>query len=362
VNDTLGAATTQRLEPIVTGAEPEVVGPHLAGVLHDPRWRECRVALIAGGKSNLTYRVASDAGEVVLRRPPLGHVLPTAHDMAREFRVQSALYGTGVPVPRMFCLADSSGVLGVPFYLMERVVGHVCRDRLPPGYADSPAGRAAVGGALIATLARLHAVDPAAAGLADFGRGAGFMQRQLRRWSAQWDSSRTAELPALDALREGLAAAVPEQAAVTIVHGDYRLDNTILHPARPGEIAAVLDWEMSTLGDPLADLGALLAYWSEPDDDDVLAAARVVPSVTATDGFPRRAEVIQRYAELTGFDVSGIAWYLAFAYFKLAVVCQGIAARAAGGAMLGPGFDDAQAIVRPLIRAGHHALAGAALR
>jgi aminoglycoside phosphotransferase (APT) family kinase protein len=359
VSDTLGAAAAQRLEPIVTGAEPEVVGPYLAGVLHDPRWRECRVALIAGGKSNLTYRVACEAGEVVLRRPPLGHVLPTAHDMAREFRVQSALYGRGVPVPRTYHLAEAPGVLGVPFYLMERVVGHVCRDRLPPGYAETPAGRAAIGDALIATLARLHATDPAAAGLADFGRGAGFMKRQLRRWSAQWDGSKTAELPALDALREDLAAALPEQAAVTIVHGDFRLDNTILHQARPGEIAAVLDWEMSTLGDPLADLGALLAYWSQPDDDDMLVAARVVPSVTAAPGFPSRDEVVRRYAELTGFGVSPVGWYLAFAYFKLAVVCQGIAARVAGGAMLGSGFEDVQAIVEPLVQAGRRVLAGA---
>jgi aminoglycoside phosphotransferase (APT) family kinase protein len=352
-------AVTQRLEPIATGAEPEVIGPFLAEVLHDARWRECSVALISGGKSNLTYRVACDAGEAVLRRPPLGHVLPTAHDMAREFRVQSALYGTGVPVPRTWYLGGEDSVLGVPFYLMERVVGHICRNQLPPGYGETPADRAAIGGALVDTLACLHVTDPAAVGLGDFGRGTGFMERQLRRWSKQWEASKTAELPALDALRGSLAGTVPEQAAVTIVHGDFRLDNTILHPVRPGEIVAVLDWEMSTLGDPLADLGAMLAYWSEPDDDDLLVSARVVPSVTAADGFPRRAEIVRRYADITGFDVSRIGWYLAFAYFKLAVVCQGIAARVAGGAMLGPGFEDAQAIVEPLVEAGQRVLAGA---
>jgi aminoglycoside phosphotransferase (APT) family kinase protein len=350
--------TAQRLQPIVTGAEPEIVGPHLAEVLHDARWRECSVALISGGKSNLTYRVACDAGEVVLRRPPLGHVLPTAHDMAREFRVQSALHGTRVPVPRTLYLADSGGVLGVPFYVMERVVGHVCRNQLPPGYGDTAAEREAIGGALIETLAYLHATDPAAVGLADFGRGAGFMERQLRRWSRQWEGSKAADLPALDALRDELARTVPGQAAVAIVHGDYRLDNSVLHPTRPGQIVAVLDWEMSTLGDPFADLGALLAYWSEAGDDEVLAAARIIPPVTAAAGFPTRGEIVRRYAEITGFDVADIAWYRAFAYFKLAVVCQGVAARAAGGAMLGSGFEDAQAIVEPLVRAGHHVLAG----
>jgi aminoglycoside phosphotransferase (APT) family kinase protein len=348
--------TAQRLEPIATGAEPAVIGPHLAEVLHDPRWRDCQVALISGGKSNLTYRVASDAGEVVVRRPPLGHVLPTAHDMAREHRVQSALERTRVPVPRTLWLEDGDGPLGVSFYVMERVVGHICRNDLPAGYADSEAQRAAIGRALIDTLAQLHAVVPEEVGLAEFGRPAGFMERQLRRWSQQWERSKTTDLPALDSLRDALVAALPAQRAAAIVHGDYRLDNTILHPSRPGEIVAVLDWEMSTLGDPLADLGALLAYWSEPNDDEVFAAARVVPPVTAAAGFPTRAQVVERYATVTGFDVTDLAWYRAFAYFKLAVVCQGIAARAAGGAMLGSGFEQAQGLVAPLVRAGQHVL------
>ena len=352
-------STAQRLEPITTGAQPEVVGPHLAEVLHDPRWRDGQVALISGGKSNLTYRVASDAGEVVLRRPPLGHVLPTAHDMAREYRVQSALAGSGVPVPRTLYLAGADSVLGAPFYLMERVVGHVCRDALPAGYADSRDERAAIGDALVATLARLHVIEPAQAGLADFGRPEGFLERQLRRWSRQWDSSKTADLPALDALRDELAGALPPPRPPAIVHGDFRLDNTMLHPTRPGQIVAVLDWELSTLGDPLADLGTTLAYWGHADDDEVLSAARIMPPVTASAaGFPARRAVVERYAELTGFDVTGIGWYQAFAFFKLAVICQGIARRAAGGAMLGSGFDEAQGLVEPLVRAGQHVLDG----
>jgi aminoglycoside phosphotransferase (APT) family kinase protein len=349
--------TAQRLEPIATGAEPEIVGPLLSEVLHDRRWRDCDVALIAGGKSNLTYRVACDAGEVVLRRPPLGHVLPTAHDMVREYRVQTALGPTEVPVPRTLYLGDANGALGVPFYLMERVLGHVCRNQLPPGYGETVEDREAIGRALIKTLAHLHAIDPATVGLGDFGRPSGFMERQLRRWSGQWQRSKIADLPALDALRDELARSLPRERTATIVHGDFRLDNTVLHPTTPGEIVAVLDWEMSTLGDPFADLGALLAYWSEMGDNEILTAARMMPPVTAESGFPTREHVVRSYAEITGFDTSGIAWYWAFAYFKLAVICQGIAARAAGGAMLGSGFDDAQRVVEPLVRAGRHVLA-----
>jgi aminoglycoside phosphotransferase (APT) family kinase protein len=348
--------TAQRLQPITKGAEPAVVGPLLAEALHDPRWLGCDVALISGGKSNLTYRVACDAGEVVLRRPPLGHVLPTAHDMRREHRVLQALDGTAVPVPRVLHLGAADGPLGVDFYVMERVVGHVCRNALPPGYADGPEPRAAIGEALLDVLADLHVVDPDAAGLEGFGRPAGFVERQLRRWSKQWEATKAAEHPALDALRDELARTLPTQRAAAIVHGDYRLDNTVLHPTAPGRIVAVLDWEMSTLGDPLCDLGTLLAYWSEDDDDDVLAAARVMAPVTAADGFPTRADLVRRYATRTGFDVSDVGWYQAFAFFKLAVICQGIAARAAGGAMLGSGFDDAQRLVAPLVAAGRRLL------
>jgi aminoglycoside phosphotransferase (APT) family kinase protein len=348
--------TAQRLQPITTGAEPRLVGPLLAEALHDPRWLACDVALISGGKSNLTYRVACDAGEVVLRRPPLGHVLPTAHDMRREHRVLQALEGTAVPVPRVLHLGGADGPLGVDFYVMERVLGHVCRNALPPGYADGPAHRAAIGEALLDVLAGLHAVDPAAVGLADFGRPAGFVERQLRRWSKQWEASKSSELPALDGLRDELARTLPPQRAAAIVHGDYRLDNTVLHPTTPGRIVAVLDWEMSTLGDPLTDLGTLLAYWSEATDDDVIAAARIMAPVTAADGFPTRSELMDRYAARTGLDVSDVGWYQAFAFFKLAVVCQGIAARAAGGAMLGSGFDDAQRLVAPLVAAGRRLL------
>ncbi len=349
--------TAQRLERVTTGADPEIVGPMLADILHDPRWLDCDVALISGGKSNLTYRVACDAGEVILRRPPLGHILPTAHDMGREYRVMTALADTAVPVPRTFHLGDADSPLGAPFYVMERVVGHICRNSIPAGYAETPDDRHRVGEALVDVLADLHTVDPATIGLAEFGRPAGFMERQLRRWSQQWVASKTADLPALDALRDNLVAALPEQQTSAIVHGDYRLDNTILHPTEVGTIVAVLDWEMSTLGDPLADLGAMLAYWSEAGDSEVLRRARIMAPVTAGEGFPTRAEIIERYARRSGTDVSMINWYQSFAYFKLAVVCQGIAARAAGGSMVGGGFDNAEGLVAPLVEAGRQQLA-----
>jgi aminoglycoside phosphotransferase (APT) family kinase protein len=349
--------TAQRLERITTGADPEIVGPMLGELLHDPRWLKCDVALISGGKSNLTYRVACDAGEVILRRPPLGHILPTAHDMGREYRVMTALAGTAVPVPRTFHLGDADSPLGASFYVMERVVGHICRNALPPGYADTPERCRKIGDALVDVLADLHTVDPGSVGLAEFGHPAGFMERQLRRWSRQWEASKTVDLPALDALRDALVAAMPEQRASAVVHGDYRLDNTILHPTEVGTIVAVLDWEMSTLGDPLADLGAMLAYWSEANDSEVLRRARIMAPVTACDGFPTRTEIIERYALRTGIDTSDIGWYQAFAYFKLAVVCQGIAARAAGGSMVGGGFDEAERLVAPLVEAGRQQLA-----
>ena len=348
--------TAQKLERITTGADPDIVGPLLADVLHDPRWTECDVALISGGKSNLTYRVACDAGEIILRRPPLGHILPTAHDMVREYRVLSALDGTAVPVPRTLYMGEE---LGAPFYVMERALGHICRNALPDGYADAPEDRRAIGEGLVDVLAALHSIDPKEIGLGEFGRPAGFMERQLRRWSTQWEATRVDDMPALDALRDELVRRLPPERGHAIVHGDFRLDNTVLHATRPGRIVAVLDWEMSTLGDPLTDLGALLSFWSEDGDDEVLTAARIVAPVTAAEGFPSRAEVLERYAAKTGFDVSDAAWYQAFAFFKLAVVCQGIAARAAGGAMVGSGFDDAQRLVAPLVAAGRHHVASA---
>jgi aminoglycoside phosphotransferase (APT) family kinase protein len=315
------------------------------------------VSLIAGGKSNLTFRVEAAAGAVVLRRPPLGHVLPTAHDMVREHTVMSALARTDVPVPTMLDLCTDLAVLGAPFYVMELVDGHVCRDGLPAGYADDPADRRRIGEGLVDVLAALHAVDPGTVGLADFGRPEGYLERQVRRWVKQWDATRIAGHDPLDALAVDLAAAVPTTQRHAVVHGDYRLDNTVLDPHEPGRIAAVLDWEMSTLGDPLADLGILLGYWSQADDTGARLEALVVPAATVLPGFPTRREVAEHYAARTGLDLTPLPWYAAFAAFKLAVVCAGIVARVEGGAMVGDGFDGIGDRIRPLVEMGRSTLA-----
>lgn len=335
----------------VPGADPRVLGPYLARELGDERWREPTVEVVTGGRSNLTYFVGSPAGSVVLRRPPLRAVRPTAHDMTREHRVLSGLAGTAVPVPRPLLLCTDPDVLGAPFYVMERVDGVIARATLPDGYAPEPADRAAMTGALVDVLADLHAVDPAAVGLAGFGRPEGYLDRQLRRWAGEWQALHTGDLPAVDALAAELVARAPAGApAGPVVHGDYRLDNVVLDPADPGRVAAVLDWEMSTLGDPLADLGLLVVYWQPA------AAASVTPSVTWLPGFPGRTAVVQRYAARTGRDVSALPWYVAFGYFKLAVVVAGIVARQRAGAMADNTDDGLGASIGPLAEAGRDAL------
>ena len=343
------------------GAAPSVVGPYLATALAEPGWTDCTVTLIAGGKSNLTYRVDAAPGALVLRRPPLGHVLPTAHDMVREHTVMSALAGTAVPVPGMRHLCTDAAVLGQPFYVMELVEGHVCRESLPAGYADDPAQRRAVGEGLVDVLADLHSVEPAAVGLGEFGRPAGYLERQVRRWTKQWDATRIVGHGALDQLAADLAADVPATQRHTVVHGDFRLDNTLLHPTEPGRVAAVLDWEMATLGDPLADLGVLLGYWSQADDSGARTDATVVPAATVLPGFATRAEVAAQYAARTGLDLTPLPWYSAFAAYKLAVVCAGIVARARGGAMVGDGFDGIEQRIAPLVEIGRSTLADRAL-
>jgi aminoglycoside phosphotransferase (APT) family kinase protein len=284
--------------------------------------------LFAGGRSNLTFLVRDAAGAAwVLRRPPLSGVLPSAHDMAREYRIISALRGTAVPVPGAVGLCQDPAVTGAPFYVMDYVDGVVPRDQATVERSFDPRRRAAVTASLVDALVALHGVDPDAVGLGELGRREAYVERQLRRWGRQWEQSKTRELPAIDEVGRRLAARVPpQQGPAAIVHGDYRLDNLILSPA--GEVVAVLDWELCTLGDPLADVGLLMVYWSEPGDQ----VQPLSSAPTAMPGFPSRAEVAAAYAAGSGRDLSELDFYVALGYWKLAVILEGVYARSAMGA------------------------------
>ncbi|MEW2630397.1 phosphotransferase family protein [Streptomyces sp. NPDC048389] len=287
--------------------------------------------LIQGGRSNLTYAVTDGTSRWVVRRPPLGHVLATAHDMKREHRVISALAPTAVPVPRPVVLCEDESVVGSPFYVMEFVEGTPYRtaEQLAPLGAERT--RAAVL-SLTDTLVDLHAVDPEGVGLGDFGRPEGFLDRQLRRWGKQLAASRGRELAGVDALHAALGRALPVSPAAAVVHGDYRLDNVLI--GDDDRIKAVLDWEMSTLGDPLTDLGLLVMYSKRLELPD-----SPVSTTAGAAGHPSPAELIERYAERSGRDTSAISWYEAFAWFKLAVILEGIHYRYTLGQTVGAGFD-----------------------
>lgn len=283
---------------------------------------------IAGGHSNLTVRVTgADGRRFVLRRPPLGHVLASAHDMSREHRIIAGLQRSDVPVPTVHGLCDDLDVNGAPFYVMDFVDGHVLRDAQSAADALTPDARARASRSLVDTMARIHAVDLETAGLSDLGRHDGYIARQLKRWYGQWQQQQTRPLPAVDRVHDELAARIPDQGPATIVHGDYRLDNCMVDDH--GDVVAVLDWEICTLGDPLADLGLLHVYWTGPGDEP----SAWTGSATSIDGFWDRSRLAERYAEVSGRDVSGLDFYVAFAFWKLACILEGVYARYLGGAL-----------------------------
>ncbi len=307
---------------------------------------------IAGGHSNLTYRVGDSGGnQWALRRPPLGKRLGSAHDMGREFKVVSALGQTEVPVAPVVGLCEDESVNGAPFYVMEFVEGPILRGLAEADAFPAEGDRRAIGERVADTLAAIHAVDPDAVGLGDLGRKEDYVARQLRRWQGQWEKSKTRELPLIDAVHERLAARIPAQGQATIVHGDYRLDNMILTAS--GEVAAVVDWELCTLGDPMADVGLLMAYWPTREQADVALGqpANLAP------GFPTQEELAARYAERSGRDLADLDFFVALGYWKLAIILEGVYARyvAGGYGKVNEGVDAFARLVERLAEAADEA-------
>lgn len=293
--------------------------------------------LIAGGHSNLTFRIDAPEGRrFVLRRPPLGTYPPSAHDVAREHRVMHALADTGVPVPRMLACCTDASVIGAPFYVMGWVDGPIVDE--PEGverWMPTPAARAHAAFALVDALAAIHRVDVDAVGLGDLGRRADYLARQLDRLQKVWEKTKTRELPVVEDVHRRLVAHRPPQVHTGLVHADYRFGNVILAP--DGAPAAILDWELCALGDVLSDVGALLINWDAPDDPWPDVWMR--PPPTRAGGFPSRAELVERYASRTGFEVGAIDWYRAFAYWRIAVIAEGMKRRYEAGAMSGQSTD-----------------------
>ena len=283
---------------------------------------------IAGGHSNLTFKVDDAAGHsYVLRRPPLGHRLASAHDMGREHRIIAGLANSNVPVATARGLCTDENVNELPFYVMDFVDGHVVRDKATAETILGPDGCRRASESIVDTMAAIHAVDLKSVGLDDLGRHDGYIARQLKRWHGNIVEQRTRELPLVDSVFEELMSRIPVQASTTIVHGDYRLDNCMVDAK--GNVIAVLDWEICTLGDPLADLGLLMVYWTGPGDDPSAWAGQS----TTIEGFYNRADLATRYAQVSGRDVSHIDFYVAFAFWKLACILEGVYARYLGGAL-----------------------------
>jgi aminoglycoside phosphotransferase (APT) family kinase protein len=281
---------------------------------------------ISGGHSNLTYAVADAAGgRWALRRPPLGRRLASAHDMAREHRIIFALRETEVPVPPIVGLCEDESVNGAPFYVMDFVEGPILRSRKEAEQSFDEAQRGPIGERVVDTLVSIHAIDPDRVGLGELGKKREYVARQLHRWQGQWEKSKTRELPLIDDVHLRLSERIPEQGAATIVHGDYRLDNMILTEA--GEVAAVVDWELCTLGDPLADVGMLIVYWSE-DGDELMP---LLQAPTTASGLPSRDQVRERYAQRSGRDLSEIDFYVALGWWKLGIILEGVYSRYAAG-------------------------------
>ena len=335
--------------------DENALAAHLDGKLPGARGRPA-VWQFGGGNANLTYLLHYPDGEhggvqFTLRRPPLGPVAATSHDMGREYRVLSVLYRAFPLAPRAYVYCDDAAVIGAPFFVMERRHGIVVRRTIPAefGAGNDPAQTRKLSEVLIDTLAAFHRVDPAAVGLEDFGKPAGFMQRQVKGWTDRWERARTHDLPVVVELSRWLADHLPQAPAPTLLHNDWRLDNMMVSPEDPGRAVAVFDWDMCTLGDPLADLGTLLTSWFETGED----GGDWAPMPSHSPGFMTRREAIARYARGTGIDVSNIVYYRVFGLFKMAVVIQQIYHRYSRGQTSDERFQFFAPMVQRLMQHAH---------
>ena len=279
---------------------------------------------IGEGHSNVTFALSTD---VVLRRPPRGPLPPSAHDVLREARLLTALKATDVRVPDVLAVCEDPKIIGAPFYVMERVEGEVITTSIP-GELDNPQERERIADELIDALVQLHAVDPDAVGLSGFGKPSGYLERQLRRFTGLWEHNRTRELPEVERVGDWLAANLPASPPATVVHGDYRLGNTMFGAQAPAQLRAILDWEMATIGDPLADVGYMMIHWIQADD---ATGGFGLESVTTREGFPTRQEMISRYEERSGRPVTALDWYVTLALWKAVVFMEGNYKRAMSG-------------------------------
>jgi aminoglycoside phosphotransferase (APT) family kinase protein len=279
---------------------------------------------VGDGHSNVTFALSTD---VVLRRPPRGPLPPSAHDVLREARLLTALERTSVRTPRVLAVCDDPAVIGAPFYIMERVHGEVITDSVPDPL-DTEEQRAAIAEQLVEGLVELHAVDWTTLGLDGFGKPTGYLERQLRRFTGLWEHNRTREIAELDEVARWLAAHLPQSPPATVVHGDYRLGNTMFASQAPARLRAILDWEMATIGDPLADIGYMMIHWVQPDDPPSRFALH---SVTRHPGFPTRRQLVARYEQLSGRSVGELDWYVTLALWKATVFMEGNYKRAVSG-------------------------------
>jgi aminoglycoside phosphotransferase (APT) family kinase protein len=290
---------------------------------------EIEASPIGDGHSNVTYLIERGGAQIVLRRPPRPPLPPSAHDVLREARLLRALQDTPARVPEILAVCEDPGLIGCPFYLMKRIDGEVIVSSVPSAL-DLPAERARIGEELIETLVEIHGVDWRAVGLEGFGKPTGYLERQLRRFSGLWELNRTREIASVERVARWLGERIPDSGSATVVHGDYRLGNTMFAPQAPARLVAVLDWEMATIGDPLADLGYLCMMWTERDDPE-LGIREQLGRVTRAEGFPTRAELIDSYEQRSGRSMSDIRWYTTLALWKMTVFMEGNYKRAIAG-------------------------------